>query len=338
MTELAGIDVAWSKPDPAAAYRAGYRFVIGYLGGSAGKAMDAAHLSAFRVAGFAVGLVFEGTADRALGGAAAGAVDGALAEAGANAAGYPTDAVLFAAVDFPANAAQIAGPVRAYLTAFDAATRRPVGVYGSHAVVEALVTPGARPVRYGWQTAAWSNDPAGRPLLSAKACLYQRNKHTWPAIAGFATINFDENVVCAPVPLAGGTLTPPGAAPAPAVDPTPAPVVAPTPPAFDAAAWVAGWRTAQGATGAIFEHLQQWASDTFPAYDSTPVAPKAAVYGPRTVAFLRELAHRAAVDRSWPGSHGDLARADGANIGNDLAAALVHYGFAGYLTRIGWRP
>jgi hypothetical protein len=66
-------------------------------------------------------------------------------------------------------------------------------------VVDHFVTPGVQPVRYGWQTAAWSG---GR--LSAKANLYQRTGHPgWPVPATVAATAFDEDVAITRVPLAG---------------------------------------------------------------------------------------------------------------------------------------
>lgn len=326
--ETAAIDEAWAKADPVATYAAGYRAVLGYCSRDTSKIITAAYRQACRDAGLKVGLVFEDGADRALAGAAAGAADGALAEQQANDAGYDVAAALFFAVDFDAAPEQIAGPIRDYAIAFDNATRRPVGVYGSDTVVEGLVTPGVRPVRFGWQTAGWSHG-----LLSSKANIYQRVGHVnWPLIAGMSATAFDEDVITAPIPLDGGVLTPPGQ-PAPA--PAPAPPAPPAPPAFDVVAWVAGWRCARGATGHVFELLQAWGNLTFGAY--CHIAPAAPVYGPATQAFLANLAHRAAYDPALAEHAAALHGADGANIGPGLSAALVRYGFPSYLAHAGFR-
>jgi lysozyme len=124
-------------------------------------------------------------------------------------------------------------------------------------------------------------------------------------------------------------LTGGGVAPAPQPQPAPQPA-----PAFDCAAWVTRWRASAGQPGHVFALLQAWANATFPSY--AHIGPLADAYGPQTVAFLRAFARRAAADPSYPGGHGDLAGADGRNIGNNLAAALVHYGFAAYLARAGF--
>jgi hypothetical protein len=197
---------------------------MGYVSPSPAKNLTAQNVRDYIAAGLSVGLVWESTADRALAGAAAGAQDGAAADAQANALGYPADSPIFFAVDQSVSLSQINGPIRAYAVAFDAAMKRPAGVYGSFLVVQTLVTPGVRPIRYGWQTAAWS---AG--ALSTKAHIYQRATPSghWPVISGT-----DENVLCMPLPLAGPmhpAPTPPPA-PHPVPPPTPTPVPTPEPP------------------------------------------------------------------------------------------------------------
>jgi hypothetical protein len=112
--------------------------------------------------------------------------------------GYPADAVLFFAVDVDTTPADYPA-IRAYAEAFNLVTRRPVGIYGEADVIDHFVTSGVQPVRYGWQTAAWS---AGR--LSHKAHLYQRVGHPgWPVPAGTSPRAFDEDVAILALPLAG---------------------------------------------------------------------------------------------------------------------------------------
>lgn len=205
MTAPLGIDFAWAKPDPHAVAAPGYQFVMGYLSGGGTKDLTAAQVTAYRAAGLQVGLVWETTAARALSGASAGAADGAAAEAEANQLGYPPSCVIFAAVDEAVTTAQIDGPIRAYMAAFSAATRRPVGVYGSYYVVSRLVTPGQAPVGYGWQTEAWSSDGRGGYLIAPQANLLQRLSHTW-SIAGVTTSDWDEDVLLNPLPLYGASV------------------------------------------------------------------------------------------------------------------------------------
>jgi hypothetical protein len=196
--EIPGFDFSFTKPDPGAMAGAGYTFAIGYVSPNPAKNLTADVLAAYRDTGILVGLVWESTAGRALEGQAAGAADGRAAEDQANAVGYPVDAVLFFAVDQDTTAADYPA-IGAYAEAFNEVTRRPVGIYGEADVIDHFVTPGAQPVQYGWQTAAWS---AGR--LSAQANLYQRVGHRgWPVPAGTSADAFDEDVAILPLPLAG---------------------------------------------------------------------------------------------------------------------------------------
>ncbi len=198
VSEIPGFDFSFTKPEPGAMGRAGYTFAIGYVSPNPAKNVSAELLAAYRYSGILVGLVWESTAGRALEGQAAGVADGQAAEDQANAVGYPVDAVLFFAVDQDTTAADYPA-IQAYAEAFNAVTRRPVGIYGEADVIDHFVTPGVQPVQYGWQTAGWSD---GR--LSAHANLYQRVGHRgWPVPTGTSADAFDEDVAILPLPLAG---------------------------------------------------------------------------------------------------------------------------------------
>jgi len=197
VSEIPGFDFSFTKPDAGAMVDAGYAFAIGYVSPNPAKNLPADVLAAYRDMGILVGLVWESTAGRALEGHAAGAADGRAAENQANAVGYPVDAVIFFAVDQDTTAADYPA-IQAYAEAFNEATWRPVGIYGEADVIDHFVPPAVPPVRYGWQTAAWS---AGR--LSSKANLYQRVGHPgWPVPAGSSVHAFDEDVAILPPPLA----------------------------------------------------------------------------------------------------------------------------------------
>jgi Domain of unknown function (DUF1906) len=196
MPEIGGCDFAWTKPDPAATKAAGYSFVVGYLSNDPVKNLSAHHIAAYLDADLEVGLVWETTANRVLDGAPAGTADGVRASQQAAAIHYPVECVIFFAVDFDAQPAAFP-TIEAYAHAFNIATPHPVGIYGSHAIIERFVTPGQQPVQYGWQTAAWS-----RGRLSGKAHLYQRATHTnWPLIHGVPANAFDEDVKLLDLPL-----------------------------------------------------------------------------------------------------------------------------------------
>lgn len=302
VSETYGYDFSTSKPSPAAVVAGGARFVVGYVSplretGPAPKDLSAGQLADYRAAGISVGLVWESAASRALSGAAGGAADGAAAGRRARAIGYMAGCVIFAAVDFDVSPAQLP-TVLAYCEGFRAACLPyEAGVYGSARVVDYC----ANSIPWRWQTAAWSGG-----VLHPAAHLYQRNKLHNPGPAGAPVGSWDENVLCAPLPLFGAS--PAQSAPA---GPPPAPAQ-PAPPAFD----VRAWRVSRGDVDPHLPALQRWGNVTYPAY--CKIAPVADQYGPQTAAFIREFAHRSGI-----------AEADGQNIGRKIAAALYAAGFRG---------
>jgi Domain of unknown function (DUF1906) len=196
-SETIGFDFSYTKPPPGPMADAGYEFAIGYVSPNPAKNISAGLMAAYRDAGIGVGLVWESTAGRALAGRAAGKQDGRAAEEQANALGYPVDAVIFFAVD--KNTTRADRPaIREYAEAFSGATRRPVGIFGEADVLDHFVTPGKKPVQYGWQTVAWSQ---GR--VSEKAHLFKRVGHpSRPVPGGMSPRSFDEVLEISPVPLA----------------------------------------------------------------------------------------------------------------------------------------
>jgi endonuclease/exonuclease/phosphatase family metal-dependent hydrolase len=190
VTETRAVDYSFARPAPGEIATKGYVAVLRYLGGSASKQLTKAEATALRMVGLKIGLVFEGTADRAKAGEAAGQTDARAAVADAAALGYPTDAPIFAAVDFDATPAQVSP----YLQGWHAVLGDRAGVYAGIKVIDGVTLP------WYWQTAAWSGGK-----LSPKAHIYQRTSMTHP-ISGC-----DENVICRPIPLWGGVVAPPGA-------------------------------------------------------------------------------------------------------------------------------
>lgn len=153
---IEGIDAAWGRPTPAQLAAAGKHFIIGYVSHDPAKNLSAAECTAYLDAGIAPGLVWETVADRALAGPDAGLVDGREARRQARALGFPDDRPIFTAVDFQATGVQLAGPVRAYLSAFafGVGGTALAGVYGGLATVAYALDHGL--VAWGWQTYAWS--------------------------------------------------------------------------------------------------------------------------------------------------------------------------------------
>lgn len=153
-----GIDLSGPYPTAAAMKAAGRDFVVRYARktGSLDKQITAAEAAYWRANGIDVAIVDEAGAARALDGFAAGAADARSAVAAIKAVGGPADGgKIYMAVDFDASAAQISGPVRAFIEgAASVLGAARTGVYGSYDVVRYMLDNGV--CRYAWQTYAWS--------------------------------------------------------------------------------------------------------------------------------------------------------------------------------------
>lgn len=133
----------------------GYGFAGRYLVPEGySKALTRAEAEDICKAGLSLLTVWETSADRVKGGAAAGAVDGARALACARALDMPSDGIIYFAVDYNAASTEM-GIIEAYLRAARAQTEQyEIGVYGSFAVIEEMAR---RDVCKGyWQCVAWS--------------------------------------------------------------------------------------------------------------------------------------------------------------------------------------
>ncbi|TBL75047.1 DUF1906 domain-containing protein [Paenibacillus thalictri] len=149
----------------------GYAFVCRYLAPpGSGKRLTAAEAQVCTDAGLYLVSVFERTADRALGGAANGAEDGAMALQYAQEVGQPKGSVIYAAVDFDATASNY-NAIEAYLRAFDQQIKGyECAVYGEYEVCKAMLDRGV--VKKVWQTYAWSQ---GARLTGANLYQYQND-------------------------------------------------------------------------------------------------------------------------------------------------------------------
>lgn len=155
-----GIDCAAPLTEAkACALRAlGYEFAGRYLVPARGtlkyKALTKAEARAICAADMRLLCVWETTADRAKGGAAAGASDGKEAFKLACELGIPFKAIIYFAVDFDAQRAdydaiaEYIGAVRKNLFPYG------VGVYGHYGVIEEMYRRGM--CDGGWQCVAWS--------------------------------------------------------------------------------------------------------------------------------------------------------------------------------------
>lgn len=151
----------------AAAFASGgFSFSARYLVPSGWKALTKLEAELINQAGIDIVSVFETTADRALGGRAAGLADGATAVQVAKKVGQPIGSCIYFAVDFEAKSSQMATVIEYIRAASESTPEYATGVYGSHAVIEAVYAAGA--CSRFWQTRAWSYGK-----VSNRANIYQ---------------------------------------------------------------------------------------------------------------------------------------------------------------------
>lgn len=167
---MKGIDCATplTKTTAQSLAAAGMEFICRYLVPPrlAWKRLTRAEAEAITQAGLKLVSVFETTASRPAGGAAAGVVDGREAMTEAKLVGQPPGSAIYFAVDYDAQPADFKA-IEAYLRAAAAEIAGyGLGVYGSYAVVEEMARRGA--ARHFWQTYAWSHGQKSR-----KANIYQ---------------------------------------------------------------------------------------------------------------------------------------------------------------------
>lgn len=217
---MLGIDFSFARPAPAAMASAGYAVVFRYLpNGSARPDLTVSEAQSYLAAGLGVAAVWESAADRATGGATAGAADGAAAVRNAQQIGYPAGAVIFANVgDFAATPAQFPA-IRDYYNEFSRAVTSAgylCGGYGTGWIIDQLA-----PVCKGvwWQNAMNDNGESGS-IVSPNASVYQRVAAT-KSIYGQPPGSYDENVIIRPFVYWGATADTAQAAPPP---PPPIPV------------------------------------------------------------------------------------------------------------------
>lgn len=154
---IKGVDSASPATEKAAKalYEAGVRFWGRYLVPKGWKALTKVEADILHNAGIALLLIWETTANRPKGGAAAGTQDGTTARELAKAMGVPAGTTIYFAVDYnPAETEYdvIANYIRA---AMEACGEYVAGVYGSYAVVESMRMRTS--CNRLWQCVAWSS-------------------------------------------------------------------------------------------------------------------------------------------------------------------------------------
>lgn len=153
---MKGLDCATplQKASAEAFARDGYQFACRYLVPTGWKRLTREEAELISEAGLQVISVFETTADRALGGRAAGLADGATAVRTAHAIGQPEGSAIYFAVDFDATVHQMPVVIDYIRAASEASPGYLAGVYGSYRVIEAVREAGV--CTHYWQTYAWS--------------------------------------------------------------------------------------------------------------------------------------------------------------------------------------
>lgn len=152
-----GVDYAWGRPSPVVLKRYGKDFVLRYVSTPGNdKNIDNAERKLLQDAGIDIAIVFETTANRALGGYAVGRQDAYAARKQVMRAGGPADGVIYFAADVDVESFRDFALVNAYLRgAASVLGKECVGVYGEYDVVKSAHEAGV--CKFLWQTYAWSH-------------------------------------------------------------------------------------------------------------------------------------------------------------------------------------
>lgn len=187
MDVRAVVDYSWARPQPSGLKARGYDGAIRYIAvgrSNAGKVLTPGERDALWAAGIAVGLVWETSAGRPLGGFNAGVEDARAANIEADLLDWPAHVPLAYAVDFDPTGKL--DTIADYFHGVLSVPGRPVGTYGTYSVIERLATVavGGRRVECFWQCAGWSGggsgsggsirlDDGSTRKVSRHSCLYQ---------------------------------------------------------------------------------------------------------------------------------------------------------------------
>lgn len=191
VTTVNGVDYSGGLPGGAAIAAAGYGFACRYVfDGSPSlpnKLLTAAEASDLQAHGVDVVSNWESTANAALNGFNQGASDAQGANVNHLAAGGPPDRPIYFSVDFDEAASQDPAIDAYFQGVASVIGLARTGAYGGYWVISRLFNAGL--ITYGWQTEAWSGDPAGLApagpdgdYLDPRVNILQRNA------AGFVNI------------------------------------------------------------------------------------------------------------------------------------------------------
>ena len=154
LTVATGVDYSFARPAPSALAGAGYTFAARYLSHESSKNLSGGERDALWSAGVDVVVVWEDSADAALGGYGRGVSDAQAALWEANALGIGGDRPIYFAVDFDASPGQ-EGAIDAYFDGVSSVIGRGrAGAYAGYWPIKRLFDAGK--ITWGWQTYAWS--------------------------------------------------------------------------------------------------------------------------------------------------------------------------------------
>jgi peptidoglycan hydrolase-like protein with peptidoglycan-binding domain len=152
---MRGIDYAWAnpKPSPSCLKSNGVGFIMRYFSNDSSKDLTQSELQNANANGIAVGVVWETTANRMLGGKSAGVSDAQAADSRAKSLGMGGIPLYFAC-DWDASESEQSA-INAYLDGvISVIGKSRTGIYGGYWPVKRAFDAGK--VTYGWQTYAWS--------------------------------------------------------------------------------------------------------------------------------------------------------------------------------------
>lgn len=154
-------DFSFSKPSAAALKALGYVAGIGYVSNDPTKNLTPAQVIDFHEQGLGVCIVWESENQEALKtGAAGGRADALAANLQADALMWPLSRPIYFVLEDPSQLPGVDWAILdEYAAAAKAASKRPIGGYGSQAYIEHARTSGL--IQYGWQVGGWSTSVSG---------------------------------------------------------------------------------------------------------------------------------------------------------------------------------
>ena len=157
MTNPLGVDWLGSGPTAAELAAAGKVFRLGYID-RPDSSLTRIQIDLMHAAGIDIGLIAEWGAQRMLGGASAGVMDGMRIRDALTQLGAPSGTVVYCAADWNATAAQMA-KIDGYLGGVASVIGHEcTGVYGGRAVILHVLASGS--ASHFWQTYAWCRHAA----------------------------------------------------------------------------------------------------------------------------------------------------------------------------------